>query len=397
VPHYVCLVHYHELGLKGHNRRGFEQRLIANIKRALAPAHAGSRVLRIAGREIVEAQSLEEAQAVARIVEKIPGVARVSCGLRCERELESMCAAALALLEAFEPYTSFKVDARRANTDYPISSMELNQRIGAWLCEHLPDKTVRMHDPDAKVHVEVIQGSAYVYVWSERAIGGLPVGSAGKVVSLLSAGMDSPVATWRMMKRGATVIGLHFSGKPEIADASDYLLQRIAEALEPAGGLKRIYSVPFGSYQRQIAHEVPSALRVLFYRRLMFAVANAVARRNGAKALVTGESLGQVASQTLDNIRATNAVAAYPVLRPLIGSDKQEIIDEAKRLGTYEISAKDHDDCCTLFMPRSPETHAKLPEVEAVWATLPIDDWVTAIIGSLEVIYDRNPAAKDPQ
>jgi thiamine biosynthesis protein ThiI len=218
-------------------------------------------------------------------------------------------------------------------------------------------------------------------------VGGLPVGSAGRVVCLLSAGLDSPVAAWRMMKRGATVTALHFSGRPEAADTSEHLVRAILDILKPYGGIERLCVVPFGAYQREISNAVPSKLRVIFYRRVMFAVANRVADRWGGKAIVTGESLGQVASQTLENIMAVDKVAHYPVFRPLIGTDKQEIITEAQEIGTFDTSSISHDDCCTLFMPRNPETHAKLAEVEAVALTLPVDEWVEAIIASLEV-YD---------
>ena len=384
---FVCLVHYHELGLKGRNRANFERQLRENIARALHESFPSAIVSKISGRVRITADSFAQSQGIADIVIQIPGVVRVSCALKTERTLETMHNAALELLTLAEPYETFKVEARRANTDFPINSMEMNQQIGALLCESLPHKRVQMREYDAKVHVEVIEGSAYVYVYTVRGVGGLPVGSSGKVVCLLSAGLDSPVAAWRLMRRGAQVIGLHFSGAPEVPDTSTYLVKEIAHVLMPAGGLRRLISVPFGAYQRLIALAVPDKLRVVFYRRLMFAVANEVAVREGAKALVTGESLGQVASQTLDNIRAVDVVAKWPVLRPLIGTDKQEIIAEAQRLGTYELSTQDHDDCCTLFMPRNPETHAKLDEVERIWAELPISEWVVQIMK--ELVYHK--------
>jgi thiamine biosynthesis protein ThiI len=381
---FVCLAHYHEVGLKGRNRLSFERKLKENIERRIAPV-AGARVTRISGRLLVMVSSWSDALAVAAEVSQVPGVARVSCGLRTAQKLEDVCQASLWILERYEPYKTFKVDARRANTNFPITSMELNQIIGAWLCEHLPEKGVKMREPDARLHVEMIEGSAFVYALTTKGVGGLPVGTAGEVVCLLSAGLDSPVAAWRMMRRGATVTALHFSGRPETADTSEHLVRDIIEVLRPSGGLERLCVVAFGSYQREIANRVPPELRVLFYRRLMFAVANKVAQRFRAKALVTGESLGQVASQTLDNILVVDAVARYPVLRPLIGTDKQEIINEAERLGTFAVSSQNHEDCCTLFMPRNPETHARLARVEAIEAKLPLDTWLEQILGDLEV------------
>jgi thiamine biosynthesis protein ThiI len=384
---FVCLIHYHEVGLKGRNRSSFERKLKENIEKRLANSESffGARVSRVSGRLLVSVGSWEEALAVADTLVSVPGVVRLSSGVRTAQRLEDVCAAALWLLERCEPWDSFKVDARRANTNFPIDSMELNRLIGAWLYERLPEKTVRMQEPDARLHVEMIEGAAFVYVRSIKGAGGLPVGTAGGVVCLLSAGLDSPVAAWRVMRRGATITALHFSGRPETADTSEHLVREIVEVLSVFGGVERLCIVAFGGYQRAIADRVPPELRVLFYRRLMFAVANGVARRFRAKALVTGESLGQVASQTLDNILVTNAVATYPVLRPLIGTDKQEIINEAHRLGTFDISSQNHEDCCTLFMPRNPETHAKLSRVEAIAATLPTDEWLERILTNLEV------------
>ena len=199
-----------------------------------------------------------------------------------------------------------------------------------------------------------------MYARSERGVGGLPVGSAGKVVTLLSSGIDSPVATWLIARRGAVCVPVHFSGRPQTADTSEYLCQDIIRAFAPAIQIGRMYVVPFGEAQRQIALACPTSLRVIMYRRVMYAVAERIARLEGAKAIVTGESLGQVASQTLENIAAVNEMVTLPVLRPLIGSDKQEIIERAHEIGTYDISCETAPDCCTLFMPRAPETHARL-------------------------------------
>ena len=325
----------------------------------------------------------DEGLSALSVLVKVPGVARVSLGERVAKDLEEINAAALRALERSEPYDSFKVNARRANTNFDLDSMELNRVVGSYLVEHTADKTVMMKEPDATVCVEVIKNASYVYAKSERAVGGLPVGTAGKLVCLLSSGLDSPVAAWQMLRRGAKVIGLHFSGAPETPDSSSYLVREIATALEPYGGLAGVYTVHFGTYQRSLALAVPEKLRIIFYRRLMFSVACALARELRAKGLVTGESLGQVASQTLDNILAVDAVASLPVLRPLIGTDKQEIINQAESIGTFAISSRSTDDCCTLFMPRNPETHAQLDEVDALWSSLPHEQWVKEIVEEL--------------
>lgn len=392
----ICLVHYHEVGLKGRNRASFEHRLLSNMEAALV-AFDTKEICRISGHLLVVFENAEDLESAARILLQVPGVARVSRGWRCARDPEeyNFCAE-LAMMDCGE-FESFKVVARRSNTDYPIDSMQLNQLVGAHLCAFAPDKKVKMKDPDVKVHVEIIQGSAYVFSRSDRGIGGLPVGTAGKVVSLMSGGIDSPVATWKLMKRGAVVVGVHFSGAPVTDDASEYIVDDLAHALAPAGGIGRIYTIPFGNYQKAIASECPPNLRIVLYRRLMFRVAQGIARIENAKALVTGESLGQVASQTLENIAAVNAVVDIPVLRPLIGSDKLEIIDVAKQLGTFEISSRPADDCCTLFMPRSPETHARIKDCEAAEALVPIDAWVDEILDNLEYRDYPCPSYKAPR
>lgn len=392
----ICLVHYHEVGLKGRNRASFEHRLLSNMEAALV-AFELKEVCRISGHLLVVFENADDLELAADILLQVPGVARVSRGWRCAREPEeyNRCAE-LAMMDCGE-FESFKVVARRSNTDYPIDSMQLNQLVGAHLCAFAPDKKVKMKDPDVKVHVEIIQGSAYVFSRSDRGIGGLPVGSAGKVVSLMSGGIDSPVATWKLMKRGAVIVGVHFSGAPVTDDASEYIVDDIAHALAPAGGIGRIYTVPFGKYQKAIASECPPPLRIVLYRRLMFRVAQGIARIERAKALVTGESLGQVASQTLENIAAVNAAVDIPVLRPLIGSDKLEIIDVAKRIGTFEISSRPADDCCTLFMPRSPETHARIVDCERAEQDVPIDAWVEEILSNLEYRDYPCPAYKPPR
>lgn len=380
---YVLLIHYHELGLKGRNRPSFERQLIQNIKRSLNAAELPLEVARTSGRVLAYPQTYEEGLEALKVLRQIPGVARVSLGEKIPKELDCINESALRALERSEPFTSFKVNARRANTQFELDSMELNKVVGSYLMEHSEDKSVKMKEPDVTVRLEIIKNSAYVYAKSERAVGGLPVGTAGKLVCLLSSGLDSPVAAWQMMRRGAQVIGLHFSGAPETPDSSTYLVEEIAEVLKAFGGLHAVYSVQFGTYQREIALAVPEKLRVIFYRRLMFTVASAFGERIGAKGLVTGESLGQVASQTLENILVVDKMASLPVMRPLIGTDKQEIIDQAQRIGTFEISNRSTDDCCTLFMPRSPETHARLKEVDEIWDTLPHERWTTEIVDEL--------------
>lgn len=374
----ICLVHYHEIGLKGHNRATFEMRLLKNLEVILAEYPLVT-IHRIAGRLCVflkEGTSYELANACADAIKDVPGVARVSCGYKCRRDMQEMGEVAVLALSEAGDFASFKVAARRNHTDFPIDSMQMNRDIGAALCDAYPEKAVRMKDPDVTVGVEVVQNAVYIYARSIRGIGGLPVGSSGKVMCLMSSGIDSPVALWRIARRGAVCLGVHFSGRPQTLDTSEFLVDDIAHVLEKTGCIARVYVVPLGDYQREISVVAPPALRIILYRRLMFKVAERLARKEGCGALVTGESLGQVASQTLENLRATDAAVELPVFRPLIGTDKIDIIDMAQTLGTFEISSMEAPDCCTLFMPRSPETHAKLEDVLAAEALYPIDQWV---------------------
>ena len=382
----VCLIHYHEIGLKGRNRSVFEKRLVKNVE-ALLSAYPIVTIHRISGRLCVfikEGTPYETALEIAQSLRGIPGIARVSCGFKCNRNLEVMGDVAVNALAECEAFETFKVHARRNHTDFETDSMQMNQIIGARLCDAFPEKKVKMKDPDITVGVEVVQNAAYIYARSERGIGGLPVGSSGKVICLLSSGIDSPVALWHLARRGAVCIGVHFSGRPQTSDESEYLVDDIAKVLEKTGCIARVYIVPFGDYQKQIALQAPPSLRIVLYRRLMFRVAEVLAARENAGALVTGESLGQVASQTLDNIRATDDAVNMPVFRPLIGTDKLQIIDDAQSLGTFDISSQDAPDCCTLFMPRNPETHAKLEVVHEAEKAFPLDDWVAQIAASAE-------------
>ena len=391
----VCLIHYAEIGLKGRNRAQFERRLRDNLEAALA-ALPVARIEKVASRVAVRVRQPERLEEVADRIAGVPGVAYVSLAFRAGRTQAQIEQAALLAVRETGAFETFAVDSHRSNTDYPVASMETNRTVGAYLCVETGAK-VNLSVPDVKVRIDVVQGAAYVSSRRVGGIGGLPVGMSGILVSLLSAGIDSPVATWRMMRRGAVVVGVHFSGRPQTNDLSEHLVAEIGETLSATGGLGRIYLVPFGDLQKEIALSCPPDLRILLYRRLMISVAERIARVERAKALVTGESLGQVASQTLDNIRVIDEVATVPVLRPLIGNDKLEIIADAIRIGTYETSIQDHTDCCTLFMPRTPETHARLSAVLAAWDALQHDRMVDDAISGMTWVDFASRAYRPPK
>ncbi|MDD5844790.1 MAG: tRNA 4-thiouridine(8) synthase ThiI [Olsenella sp.] len=392
----VCLVHYHEIGLKGKNRSIFENQLVTNLKCALRDTPLKC-VKRICGYVLVtfEGGATRDYQ---DLIGKVPGVARVSLAHECQRDLAEYSQAAIVSLGEAGSFSTFKVHAHKSSTDYPVHTLDINRQVGAALCEAFPDKKVDVHNPDVTVHVNVVQGSVYVYAVSERGAGGLPVGTAGKVVTLLSSGFDSPVATWMLGRRGAICVPIHFSGRPMVSDTSEWLTQDIVKALAPSGVVGRLYVVPFGARQREISLAVDQKLRIITYRRVMFSVAERIARIEGAKALVTGESLGQVASQTLENIAAVDETVSMPVLRPLIGSDKQEIIERAQQIGTYDISCQTAPDCCTLFMPRRPETHAKRDEVHEAWDSFDHEAMIEDLVDHIEYVdFDQCPSYRPPR
>ena len=392
----VCLVHYHEIGLKGKNRSIFENQLVTNLKCALRDTPLKC-VKRICGYILVtfEGGATRDYQ---DLIGKVPGVARVSLAHECPRDLAEYSQAAIVSLGEAGSFSTFKVHAHKSSTDYPFHTLDINRQVGAALCEAFPDKKVDVHNPDVTVHVNVVQGSVYVYAVSERGAGGLPVGTAGKVVTLLSSGFDSPVATWMLGRRGAICVPIHVSGRPMVSDTSEWLTQDIVKALAPSGVVGRLYVVPFGARQREISLAVDQKLRIITYRRVMFSAAERIARIEGAKALVTGESLGQVASQTLENISAVDETVSMPVLRPLIGSDKQEIIERAQQIGTYDISCQTAPDCCTLFMPRRPETHAKRDEVHEAWDSFDHEAMIEDLVDHIEYVdFDQCPSYRPPR
>lgn len=392
----VCLVHYHEIGLKGKNRSRFEKQLVTNLQAALSSLRV--QVKRISGYVLIEGEdSILEA---LQIAQKIPGVARVSLAYKTRQTPYEYCAAAERVLqEALDapghgPKLTFKVHAKRSATTYELHTLELHQLVGSALCEAFPQLKVDVHNPDIIVHLLIHQNDAYIYAYSIPGVGGLPVGTAGKVISLFSSGFDSPVATWMLGRRGVVMVPVHFSGRPMVAQDSEELCEELCKKLNASGIIGRLYVVPFGEVQREIALTVPQNLRILMYRRMMYAVCDRLAQNERAKALCTGESLGQVASQTLENLYATaEVVRDLPVLRPLIGSDKQEIIARAHELGTFDISATTAPDCCTLFMPKKPETHARLKDIQAAWDELPSEEMIEKLLRAAEHIdFDACPA-----
>lgn len=389
----AILVHYGEIALKGRNRPVFIQHLARNIRAALSGLPV-AHVEILTGRLLVIARPGEDLgdESLKRL-SHVYGITSFAPTLRCPLDLDAIKQTALSLVEG-RTYASFRVSARRAFKDLPFHSMELNRDVGAFLWLHRPAQ-VKMEGADLDVRIEVLPKAAYLYVDRTPGLGGLPVGVTGKVCVLLSGGIDSPVAAWRMQRRGCEAMFVHFHGHPYVTKASLEKAQDLVERLARFQQRATLYAVAFGGLQSRIVETAPPPLRVVLYRRFMVRIAGALAQRERAKVLVTGESLAQVASQTLTNMIVIDKAAPLPVLRPLVAFDKYEIINEAMRVGTYEISIQPDQDCCTLFTPRNPETHAKLERVEAAEAEFDVDAMVAEAVTQAERTRIRAPWIAD--
>jgi len=389
----IVLVHYHELGLKRGNRPLFLRHLGRNLRQAISDL-GPARLRQVSGRLLLELDGHPDPAGVRDRMRRVCGVASAALAYRVVSTVEAMKAAVAALIEG-RSFASFRISARRAFKTYPLTSVELNRQLGAFVLERVATR-VDLRAPALEIHVEVMPAETFVYVDPEPGPGGLPVGASGTVAALLSGGIDSPVAAWRMMKRGCRVVFVHFHSVPYLPATSQAKARALVERLTEWQYDSTLLLVPFGEIQREVVLTVPPPARVVIYRRLMVRIAEALAKKHGAVALATGESLGQVASQTLSNIARIDEAATMPILRPLIGMDKLEITEEARRLGTFEISIEPDADCCTLFVPRHPATRMSEHEVGTIEARLEIPRLVAAGCDGTSVEAFAFPAVKTP-
>jgi thiamine biosynthesis protein ThiI len=367
------VVRYQELAIKGKNRPWFVDRLKKNLQLATVGLDV-TRVRKVMGRvELVLGRDASW-EAIRERLAHVTGVANFSQAGRTTSDLDALGAAILGGLGDRAP-RSFRIAARRSDKRYPIPSPEIERRLGSIV--HLARGwRVNLSSPDLTIHVEVMRDYAFYAFDKVPGPGGLPAGVSGRVACLLSGGIDSPVAAWRMIRRGCRAQLIHFHGYPFQSTASQEKARELAQVLTRYQLRSRLYLVPFGEVQRRATLEVPAPLRVVVYRRLMLRIAERLAGWEGASALVTGDAIGQVASQTLDNLVAVGAAATMPLFRPLVGMDKDEVVADAKRLGTYPISILPDEDCCRLFVPAHPSTRATRAEAEAAEAALPLDELV---------------------
>jgi tRNA uracil 4-sulfurtransferase len=386
------VVHYQEIALKGKNRPWFIGRLARNLRRAVADLDVTS-VRTLMGRIEVVLGPTASPEQVADRIRRTFGIANFSHAGRTALDLDIIAAAILEDLDDRD-CSSFRVSVRRADKRFPLTSPQAEREIGGRIKE-ARGWHVDLEQPELVVHVELLTDEAFYFFGKQKGAGGLPTGTAGRVACLLSGGIDSPVAAHRMMKRGCAVTFVHFHSYPILSRASQEKARELARLLTTWQQYSRLYLVAFGDIQQQVVLAVPGPMRVVIYRRLMMRIAQRIAGVRHAQALVTGEVVGQVASQTLENLAVIGNVATLPVFRPLIGMDKDEITAEAIKIGSYPISIIPDQDCCTLFTPRNPQTRARLADIEAAEQVLPIDEMVEKAVGEAAVEEFEFPASRE--
>jgi len=398
----VIVVHYHELWLKGRNRRFFLAKLAAALRQALAGI-AVERIEQPGDRLLVrlgEGGSVEEASAR---LERVFGVAYYAIARPVEHHLDALCRAAWDEVEPLR-FSTFAVRAKRSDKSFPHHSSEIESCVGRYLLDQLRaagrEARVHLDDPEITCRIEITPGPALVYARKIPGTGGLPANTAGRMMCLLSGGFDSAVAAYQMMKRGAHLAFTHFYGTgARPGESSLHVARELVRKLTPYQFTAKLYRVPFEPIQREIVVYAPETYRVLLYRRMMLRIAEVLARRERALALVSGDSLGQVASQTLQNMAAVGAAARMPLFRPLAGTDKMEIMALARKIGTYEISAEPFQDCCPVFLPRTPALHTTAAELETAEANLDVPGLVwrgieTAVLERFRYVAGRVEAVE---
>ena len=367
------IVKTHELALKGKNRPWFMRRLTENLRRATE----GAGVSRVWHGQLMVGLTLEDEGAWPEVKERVRecfGVAKFFLANEYPQDLEMIREALPGRLEG-RKFGTFKIETNRADKRFAMTSPEVNRELGRFV-EEVTGAGVDLSAPDLTIYLDIQTRGILLYFDETPAHGGLPVGTSGKVAVMLSGGIDSPVAAWHMMKRGCPASFVHFHSYPLSDRSSIEKAGELAQHLTRHQRHSELFLVPLAEIQKRIIVETPPSYRVLLYRRFMLRIAETLARQSGSKAIITGESCGQVSSQTLENIAVVDDVAGMPVLRPLIGMNKEEIVGMARNIGTFQISIQPDQDCCSLFVPRRPETRARLAIVERLEQSLPVDEMV---------------------
>lgn len=383
----ILLLKLGEIVLKGLNRRSFEQKLVGNVRRRLIGlGHFQVSCMQ----STIYVEPLDESadmDAAFAAMQDVFGIVKISRAAACEKDKDAIVQLAVSYLrEDMMRAKSFKVESKRSDKRFPMTSIQLSQYVGGELAEAYPNCEVNVHDPELVVHIEVRDMAAYVHAAPIDGAGGMPVGSNGVAVTLLSGGIDSPVSSYMIAKRGVRLIPVHYFSFPYTSQQAKEKVIELGNLLTAYCGSMTLEIVPFTHIQEEIRDKCPEEYFTLIMRRFMMRIAEKIAVYNGAKAIVTGENLGQVASQTMEAMATTQAVLTLPVLQPLVGMDKEEIVRAARKIGTFDTSILPYEDCCTVFTPRHPKTHPKLSEVEAVEAVLDVKALVEEALDGREQV-----------
>ena len=381
----MILLKLGELVLKGLNRRSFEDKLQANICRRLRPLGQFRVYTRQSTTYVEPMDDSCDMDGAWEALKKVFGVVGLSRARSCEKDKDAILAAARDYLgDKLAAARTFKVETKRADKTFPMTSIQVSQYVGGELDELYPNLTVDVHHPELTVYVEIRDYAAFVHADPEPGAGGLPVGINGRAVSLLSGGIDSPVASWMIAKRGVIVDMIHYYSYPYTSPEAKEKVLDLARLLVPYIGKTCVHVVPFTKIQEELRRSCPEELFTILMRRFMMRIACAVAEKNGIQALVTGESVGQVASQTLEAMACTNAVCTVPVLRPVVGMDKEEIVRIARRIGTFDTSILPYEDCCTVFTPKHPKTRPQVGDLEEAEKDLDVAALVAEAVDNIE-------------
>ena len=385
----VLIVKYGEIAVRGNNRKFFIERLLRTIRKNLDDI-GDFYVVKEQGRLIVEDRGgeLDFDKVIPRIL-CIMGIIGVSPGVRVRNQeldnLKKVCAEHIRSIGA-DKYKRFKIETKRSNKSYPLESREVSAAVGEYILDEFPNFTVDVHNPELTVYIE-LRNDAYVYSELIKGLGGLPVGSSGKGIVMLSGGIDSPVSAFMMAKRGVEVEGVYFNSPPYTSERAKQKVVDLAERLTMFTGGFKLYVVPFTDLQLYLLENVPHDKLTIFLKRAMTRVACILGERDGALAVITGDSVGQVASQTMQGLHAISAAATMPILRPLAGFDKQEIVDIARKIGTFDISVRPYEDCCTIFVAKHPETKPKTSVIEKIESKLTeLDRYINEAVENAEII-----------
>ena len=370
----MLLLKLGEVVLKGLNRRSFEDKLVKTVRHRMKACGSFQVYVRQSTIYVEPQKDDCDMEAAYKAAKQIFGVVTIARAVPCEKDIDAIVETAKTYLaDAFAAAKTFKVESKRADKNFHLNSIQISQAVGGELAEAFPHVAVDVHKPDLTVYVEIREKHAYVHAPSAAGAGGLPVGTGGRAVSLLSGGLDSPVSSWMIARRGVELEMVHFVSPPYTSQQAQDKVIQLAQELTPYCGRMLIHVIPFTKIQEEIRKNCPEEYFTLIMRRFMMRISEAVAKKAGAHALVTGESLGQVASQTMMALGVTEDVTTMPILRPLIGTDKVEIIRLAREIGTYETSILPYEDCCTVFTPRHPAIRPNVEDVRAAEAALDVD------------------------